>query len=130
MRAIIYARGRCLSSSKVDGEELLLTELQVDRCRVVAFAHGLEVAAAFRDHGESANNSERPGLRAMLDQIDSGEITTDFVIVTSFDRLSRTTNQMAALIARLHRLNIEVLAAGDEELLNQIMENRDGASVS
>ena len=73
--------------------ELQTLELRRQECEYV-----------YADHGESGLKSDRPGLQRMLSQLTMGDI----VVVTKLDRLSRSLNDMLAIIAEIENCGAEI----------------------
>ena len=82
MKAILYIR--VSSAEQVDGTSLSTQEAT---CRAWCEREGYEVAAVFRDEGESAKTKDRPGLLAALDFARKHD--ADILLVHKIDRLSR-----------------------------------------
>lgn len=71
-------------------------EEQEKRCRAAIAAHGWEDAGVFSDPGVSGRTMERPGLEAMLEAIERGDV--DAVVIYKLDRLSRKQRDTMELI--------------------------------
>lgn len=95
-RAAIYLR--VSTDEQVSGYGL---DLQLSRCEGMATAKGWGRACVFVDEGVSGTRGvdDRPGLAAMLDAIDAGEV--DAVIVYALDRLARSTRLVLEYVDRL-----------------------------
>jgi DNA invertase Pin-like site-specific DNA recombinase len=75
-----------------------------DACR----ARGLELVDVVEDAGWSGKSLERPGLAAVLGQLDAGAV--DAVIVAKLDRLSRSLIDFAGLMERARRRGWAIIA--------------------
>ena len=60
------------------------------------------------DTGESGRNMNRPGLQRMLSLIAGGNV--QYVLVTSFDRLTRSQGDFARLLKRLDRRGVALVS--------------------
>lgn len=93
--AIVYAR----YSPRPDAEECASIDVQLDRCRAYARAHGYEVAAEYADPELSGGRADnRPGLQ---DAIDHACRAKAVLCVYKFERLARNTRDAIDISDRL-----------------------------
>lgn len=85
-------------------------DVQREKCQAMATVKGWPVAAVFSDEGISGtlNENNRPGLLAMLQAAERGEIGG--VIVAALDRLGRKTRIILDLVERLATAGAEVVS--------------------
>ena len=74
-------------------------QAQAQTIRDRAAAEHAELLELIADTGESGRNMNRPGLQRMLSLIAGGNV--QYVLVTSFDRLTRSHEDFARLLERL-----------------------------
>src|SRR3990170_4453324 len=67
--------------------------VQEDRCRAYVRSRGWAVHRGYRDDGYSAKSLERPALRAMLRDVEVGQV----VVVYRVDRLTRRLRDLLEL---------------------------------
>lgn len=105
VRAAIYLR--VSTDEQVTGYGL---DVQRERCRAQAIAKGWQIVNEFTDEGISGtkDESERPGLAAMLQSANAGEI--DAVIVLALDRLARKTLIVLKLVEKLSDYNVTIVS--------------------
>ena len=88
-RCAIYARVSVADSHR---REITSIEVQVEACRAyIASQRGMgwaSVEPAYIDEGVSGGTLQRPGIRALLDDVRQGKI--DVVVTHRFDRISRS----------------------------------------
>lgn len=94
-KAAIYLR--VSTDEQVSGYGL---DVQLAKCEAMAAVKDWIPACVFTDEGISGTKGagDRPGLAAMLDAIDAGEI--DAVIVYALDRLARSTRLVLEYVDR------------------------------
>lgn len=93
--AIVYGR----YSPRPDAEECASIEVQFDRCRAYARAHGYDVAAEYADPELSGGRADnRPRLQ---DAIDHACRTKAVLCVYKFERLARNTRDAIDISDRL-----------------------------
>lgn len=94
-QAAIYLR--VSTDEQVTGYGL---EVQLAKCEALATVKGWVPACVFADEGISGTKGEaaRPGLAAMLEAVDRGEVTA--VIVYALDRLARSTRLVLEYVDR------------------------------
>ncbi len=87
---------RVASSSEYPDQKV---QAQAQTIRARAAAEHAELLELITDTGESGRNMNRPGLQRMLSLIAGGNV--QYVLVTSFDRLTRSHEDFARLLERL-----------------------------
>jgi DNA invertase Pin-like site-specific DNA recombinase len=92
--------------SALDGPEIEAQRLEIESaCQRL----GLELVDLVRDQESDEPGPEgRPGLSYALDRIDAGEATC--LIVSDLERLSRRVHDLAALVERLERARVRLIA--------------------
>lgn len=105
VKAAIYMR-----VSTEDQAEKYGMDVQDEKCRAMATVKGWPVAAAFRDDGISGtvDESERPGLAALIAAAEAGEVNA--LIVAALDRLGRKTRIVLDLVERLAACGVEIVS--------------------
>lgn len=85
-------------------------DVQRAKCEAMATVKGWQVAAVYTDEGISGtlDASERPGLAAMLQAAEKGEINA--VIVAALDRLGRKTRIVLDLVEQLAAAGVQVVS--------------------
>jgi len=75
----------------------------------VAEAVGIELVSVFEDAGQSAHNTRRPGLLALLAAVDGGRVTV--IIVPDLTRLARDAGVLQHLRDSLARRGVSLVSA-------------------
>jgi DNA invertase Pin-like site-specific DNA recombinase len=83
-------------------------ELQLVALREVAAERGFTVVAEHTDRGISGIKARRPGLDAMLRDAENRKF--DVVLVTSIDRVARSTKHLLQIMHELDSLNIRFVS--------------------
>ena len=104
-RAVGYVRAAAVSHT--DPRSRL--DAQTATIRSVAEAAGIDLVSVFEDAGESANNTRRPGLLALLAAVAAGRITV--VIVPDLARLARDTGDLRRLMDSFARRGVSIVSA-------------------
>jgi len=76
--------------------------------RAFAKAVGIEFASVFEDAGESAHNTRRPGLLALLASVEMGQ--ANVIIVPDLTRLARDTGNLGHLIDLFARRGVSLVS--------------------
>jgi site-specific DNA recombinase len=84
-------------------------DTQAASIRAFAAAVGIEMVRIFEDAGESAHNTWRPGLLALLAAVDSGHVTV--IIVPDLTRLARDAGDLLHLIDSFARRGVSLVSA-------------------
>lgn len=94
------------AGTALDGPEIEAQRLEIESaCRGL----GLELVDLVRDHEpEDPASQARPGLSYALERIDAGEATC--LIVSDLERLSRQVPELAAVVDRLERARVRLIA--------------------
>lgn len=98
IRVVIYVR--VSSKEQVDGYSI---GEQIERLEKYADAMEWEIVKTFVDPGYSGGNTDRPGLKDMIKEIEKGGI--DKVVVYKLDRLSRSQLDTLYLIEKVFLAN-------------------------
>ena len=98
IRVVIYVR--VSSKEQVDGYSI---GEQIERLEKYADAMEWDIVKTFVDPGYSGGNTDRPGLKEMIKEIETGEI--DKVVVYKLDRLSRSQLDTLYLIEKVFLAN-------------------------
>jgi len=103
--AAIYARAAGTSQGRPAG-----LEAQEVRCQREASRRGLVVTKVYRDTG-SGLRLERPGLDALRAAVRAGEVRA--ILIDSPARLTRDTDDYAALLAEWEQAGATLIVAGE-----------------
>jgi site-specific DNA recombinase len=105
IRAAIYVR--VSTDEQVIGYGL---DVQRERCRAQIIAKGWQLVNEYSDEGISGtkDESQRPGLSALLQSAKDGEI--DAVIVLALDRLARKTLIVLKLVEKLSDYKVTIVS--------------------
>jgi site-specific DNA recombinase len=98
IRVVIYVR--VSSKEQVDGYSI---GEQIERLEKYADAMEWDIVKTFVDPGYSGGNTDRPGLKEMIKEIEKGGI--DKVVVYKLDRLSRSQLDTLYLIEKVFLAN-------------------------
>lgn len=98
LRIALYVR--VSSKEQVDGYSI---GEQIDRLKKYCEAMGWEIYKIYTDPGYSGGNTDRPGLKTMMEDIVAGRI--DKVVVYKLDRLSRSQLDTLYLIEKVFLAN-------------------------
>jgi DNA invertase Pin-like site-specific DNA recombinase len=82
--------------------------------RAVAEANGIELVRVFEDAGESAHNTRRPGLLALLAAVDAGRAPV--IIVPDLTRLAREAGDLHRLIDLFARRGVTLVSAVEQRV--------------
>jgi DNA invertase Pin-like site-specific DNA recombinase len=74
---------------------------------------GQEPADVFADGGESGAKAKRPALDRLMLAVEQGQV--DVIVVTKWDRLGRSLNNLTSLWATLDAAGVEAVSLGDPE---------------
>jgi DNA invertase Pin-like site-specific DNA recombinase len=100
LRCAVYTR-----KSTEDGLEQEFNSLHAQReaCEAYILSQRHEgwtlVPTAYDDGGFSGGNMERPGIRALMDEVDAGRV--EVIVVYKVDRLTRSLADFAKIVERL-----------------------------
>lgn len=94
------------AGTALDGPEIEAQRLEIENaCQGL----GLELVDLVRDHEPDEPGAEgRPGLSYALERIDAGEASC--LIVSDLERLSREVPELAAVVDRLERARVRLIA--------------------
>jgi site-specific DNA recombinase len=111
LRGVIYAR---ISEDRFDEAEGV--ERQIEDCRKLAAARGVEVVAVYTDNDRSAMKGPRPDYDRMMQFVQSGG--TDVILAKRTDRVYRRLTELVTLTDVLKRANVPVwsVSSGDVDL--------------
>ena len=104
MRAVIYAR----YSSDNQREESITAQIRA--CNDYAQRRGYEVVKVYSDEARSATTDNRPGFLQMIENIKSGLIKVDFLLVHKLDRFARNRYDSAVYRKELTRAGVRLIA--------------------
>ncbi|MGA2580045.1 MAG: recombinase family protein [Bryobacteraceae bacterium] len=77
--------------------------------RAFAKAEGIELIRVFEDAGESAHNTRRPGLLALIATIETGQ--ANVIIISDLTRLARDTCDLRHLADLFARQGVSLVSA-------------------
>src|SRR5215211_988447 len=98
-------------ASAAAGTALDGPEIEAQRREIESACHGLglELVDLVRDHEpDETGSAGRPGLSYALERIDAGEASC--LIVSDLERLSRQVPELAAVVDRLERARVRLIA--------------------
>jgi site-specific DNA recombinase len=84
---IIYAR---VSTNEQAKNMTIRAQLPV--CRELARRHGIDVVQVVQDDGVTGTRLQGRKLASVLDQIESGALSIDYIVVQNFDRICRVAD--------------------------------------
>src|SRR5690606_34490133 len=103
MKACIYKR--VSTSAQVDGISL---QLQEERLRAYAMAHGWEIVAVYEDAGLSGGSTDRPAYQRMMN--DAKRRAFDIILVYKLDRLTRSVRDFHELANHLESYGVSLVS--------------------
>jgi DNA invertase Pin-like site-specific DNA recombinase len=107
LRAAIYTR----VSSDEQAREGFSLDLQEERCRAYASAHGWMLIDVFTDPGVSGAKAQRPRLDAMLAAVERSEV--DVIVVAKLDRLGRSMRNLSPLLGLLDDRGVSLVSIAE-----------------
>lgn len=111
--AVIFLRARYQGSDGRDGaHEQQMIAHQRAACRRAAKTLDAHIIREYVEHGGTGRLDKRPVLRLMLDELRALR-DADYVIVTSPDRLTRTTHDTAAVLFEIDAAGAELVTAAN-----------------
>jgi DNA invertase Pin-like site-specific DNA recombinase len=117
-KAVIYARAQVRAPRPDHQAEGAWAAQQVEACRSTAGQMGLEVVQEFVDLGRSARDVQQPGLASLLQRLQKNDI--DYVIVCSWDRLTRSVETQRTLEQTIASCGAEILVAARYSTADQV----------
>lgn len=115
VRCAVYAR---VSVADAQSGEFSSLAAQVEACKqYVASRAGMGwvlAGPAYTDDGESARDLQRPGLRALMDLVQQGEV--EVIVVHRLDRLSRSLFDLTDVLLPLLRLKCVELVSVTQQI--------------
>lgn len=103
--AVGYVRAAAVSQS--DPRSGL--DAQIATIRAFAKAEGNELVRVFEDAGESAHNTRRPGLLALLATVETGQ--ANVIVVPDLTRLARDAGDLRRLTDLFARRGVSISSA-------------------
>lgn len=107
MRAIGYLR----VSTDRQADQGFSLEAQSARIQAMATVQSADLLEVVVDGGESAKNMNRPGLRRVLAQVETGKV--DAVIVAKLDRLTRSVKDLCELLELFERKSVALISVAE-----------------
>lgn len=104
--AVIYIRVSTLEQAANDLSLVTQEEQLLGRCT----REGWKVLATYRDEGESATTTRRPGFEAMMERVTDGGRSVDYVLVYSLSRAFRNALDQEMTIQKLRRHKVEIVS--------------------
>lgn len=104
MKAIAYYR---FSSSNQHEESI---EAQQEAVKRYAFERGITIIKEYFDRAESAMSDDRPQFQMMINDINTGKINVDFVLVHNTSRFARNRYDAVIYKHQLSKLNVRVIS--------------------
>jgi DNA invertase Pin-like site-specific DNA recombinase len=87
---------------------------QRENIQRTAAALGIEVIKQFADHGISGRTLERPAMKQMIQDIESGDYNLDYVMVDRPDRLAQNFDGYIWFMNMLKRNGVRLIYAAPE----------------
>jgi site-specific DNA recombinase len=107
MKAIGYLR----VSTDRQADQGFSLEAQSARIQAMATVQSADLLEVVVDGGESAKNMNRPGLRRVLAQVETGKV--DAVIVAKLDRLTRSVKDLCELLELFERKSVALISVAE-----------------
>jgi site-specific DNA recombinase len=107
MKAIGYVR----VSTDRQAEQGVSLEAQEAKIRAMATVQGADLLEVIIDGGESAKNLNRPGLKRLLTQVDSGKV--EAVIIAKLDRLTRSVKDLCSLLELFEKRGVALISVAE-----------------
>jgi len=107
MKAVGYIR----VSTEQQADSGLGLEVQEAKVRAMAEVQSAELVELIVDAGESAKSLRRPGMERLLTMIDQRKV--DSVIVYKLDRLTRSVQDLGALLDRFDRKGVSLVSVSE-----------------
>jgi len=107
-RAVIYSRVSSIETRK----HSYSMEYQPDQSEEYVKGKGWRVVAAYSDPDRTGRNSRRPGLQALIRDIEKGKATV--VVVHRLDRLYRNLESLLRFLRFLRRLNVRLVSVTEQ----------------
>jgi site-specific DNA recombinase len=98
-------------SSEEQARSGLSLESQEQKIRAMAAVKGVDLVEIVTDAGESAKSLNRPGVKRIIDMVNSGEVAG--VIVAKLDRLTRNVRDLADLVEMFNRTDAALVSVGE-----------------
>mgnify|MGYP001154534155 CR=1 FL=1 len=107
-KAIVYSR---VSSIEPKGHSFSM-DYQPDRSEEYARSKGWLVVASYADPDRTGRNSKRPGLQAMIRDIESGRATV--IVVHRLDRLYRNLESLLRFMRFLRKHRVRLVSVTEQ----------------
>jgi len=111
VKAIGYIR---VSTEAQAGEDRYGPDVQRDAIRKYASAEGVDLARICEDLGVSGGLEHRPGLAAVYEALDAGDVGA--VIVYRLDRLARDLRLQENILFDLRKKGVELISVSEPDL--------------
>ena len=118
--AVIYAR--CCASGQ--SEEMI--EGQIRECRDYAKANDMNIVGVYVDYPNSASKDTKNRVQRNKMMLDSEKNLFEVIVVSSLDRLTRSSADFATLSEQLKKNGVKLVPATepyDEFSIESILEN-------
>ncbi|SNY19149.1 site-specific DNA recombinase [Orenia metallireducens] len=110
-KAVIYAR----VSSKMQAEDGLSIDAQINQLREYAVDNGYEILNEYVDKGESAKTADRPEFQQMIRDIKGDKNSYDAVLIHKTDRFARNREDSIVYKSLLRRdCGVDVIAIKED----------------
>jgi len=96
---------RVSTMNQVDRESL---STQESRLRAYCEANGYRVYEVYRDAGFSGKDTKRPGLQALMSDVEAGRVQV--VLVTKLDRITRSLRDLLKLVEFFHKHDVKFIS--------------------
>jgi DNA invertase Pin-like site-specific DNA recombinase len=109
--SIIQSKKRAVGYCRVStGKQELSLEAQREKVTAMAVVHDADIEV-ITDAGETAKNTDRPGLQTLLRMVDRREV--DMVIILKLDRLTRSVKDLAELLERFRKHGVSLVSVAE-----------------
>jgi site-specific DNA recombinase len=107
MAAIAYVR----VSTDQQADRGVSLAAQEHRVRAMATVQELDLLEVVVDGGESAKNTNRPGLKRILARVEAGKVKT--VIVAKLDRLTRSVKDLCTMLELFEKRGVALVSVAE-----------------
>ncbi len=104
-QGLVYTRVSTEDQAK-EGQSI---EAQLKICTFFASENDIHISEVFKDEGKSGSNTNRPGLKALLERA-SDDLNIDCVLVMDTDRIARNTYDHLGIKALLKKHNVKLIS--------------------
>ncbi len=107
----VAAVGYTRVSTDQQANEGVSLAAQEEKVRAMALVQGVELLEVITDAGESAKDTDRPGLQRLLELVDSRDVQV--IIIAKLDRLTRSVKDLADLLQRFQKRGVSLVSVAE-----------------